>query len=411
MRPYNKTHRLHRKLAHVMIGTQKTVEPYLNLQEKEAHRFLFRVLQQPEKLLDHIRTEAGAVILKIIYGYTVETHNLDPLVHLVDVTIENFGVSTLPGEWYVDIIPALKYVPGWMPGTRWKKTARKWRAILVETLEKPLEFARQQIAKGDKTKSFISEIHREYGDKLSPEYEHALKWVAFSMYAAGADTTVSTISSFYLAMTLFPEVQRRAREEIDRVIGTGRLPAFGDRESLPYVDAVVKEAWRWHPVTPMGIAHRTTADDMINGYYIPKGATILTNIWWFTHDPAVYPNPSAFDPSRYLGPNPQPDPANHIFGYGRRICPGRYLGTSSVWLTISRSLAVFDIRKSLDESGREVEPHVGFSPGLVSRIEPFQATIKPRSAKHEALIRQLEEIHPWEKSNADEIGENVSLRD
>jgi len=80
-------------------------------------------------------------------------------------------------------------------------------------------------------------------------------------------------------MTLYPEVQRKAQEEIDGVVGTDRLPSFQDRQNLPYVDAIVKEVLRWHPVAPMGIPHMTTEDDVYEGYLIPKGALLLPNIW------------------------------------------------------------------------------------------------------------------------------------
>ena len=80
-------------------------------------------------------------------------------------------------------------------------------------------------------------------------------------------------------MSLYPEVQRKTQEEIERVIGTDRLPTFDDRDNLPYVDAIVKEALRWHPVAPMGVPHMTTEDDIYEGYFIPKGALLLPNIW------------------------------------------------------------------------------------------------------------------------------------
>lgn len=81
-------------------------------------------------------------------------------------------------------------------------------------------------------------------------------------------------------MTLHPEVQRRAQEEIDRVVGTDRLPAFDDRAGLPYVEAVVQEVYRTHPIAPMGLPHVTTADDVYGGYLIPRGAIIIPNIWF-----------------------------------------------------------------------------------------------------------------------------------
>ncbi|KAI0471433.1 cytochrome protein [Xylaria cf. heliscus] len=405
VRPYDQTHRLHRKTGHMLIGTQRTVMPYLPVQETEVHRFLFRVLKEPELFLNHIRTEAGAIILKIAYGYTVEVdpRKPDPLVDLIDEAMEQFGACTTPGAWLVDFIPALKYIPGWVPGTGWKKIGREWRATLSEAAERPLLFAQQRLAKGRFDKSFVSDFHKNKSGTISAADNYVLKWVTATMYAAGADTTVNTITSFFLAMTLFPEIQRKAQEEIDRVIGSGRLPTFNDRESLPYVNAVVTEAWRWHTVTPMSLPHATIAEDVINGYYIPKGATVVPNVWWFTHDPAVYPNPSDFNPSRYLGPEPAPDPTKYIFGYGRRICPGRYLANTSVWLTIAQSLAVLNISKGLDESGREIEPTVQFTPGIISRVEPFKATVKPRSSQHEDLIRQIDILHPWEASDADEL--------
>lgn len=82
-----------------------------------------------------------------------------------------------------------------------------------------------------------------------------------------------------MAMMLYPEVQRKAQEEIDRVIGIGRLPGPADREKLPYVEAVVKETLRWHPVAPMGLPHASTEDDVYQGYFIPKNSLLFANVW------------------------------------------------------------------------------------------------------------------------------------
>lgn len=80
-------------------------------------------------------------------------------------------------------------------------------------------------------------------------------------------------------MTLFPEVQSKAQEEVDRVLGPCRLPTVADRGNLPYIDAVVKEVFRWHPVAPMGIPHMSVEGDTYEGCYIPKGSLIMPNIW------------------------------------------------------------------------------------------------------------------------------------
>ncbi|KAI1433867.1 cytochrome P450 oxidoreductase OrdA-like protein [Xylaria sp. CBS 124048] len=404
LREYGKEFRQHRKNIHAMIGTQATVQPYMPIQEKEVHRFLLRVLKDPEGLLDHIRTEAGAMILKMIYGYTIDPHKSDPLVKLVGETLEQFSLGTAVGSWLVDLVPAMKYIPDWLPGADFKRLAKKWQASLIKTADKPFEFAQRRIAKGQAGKSYVS----DFGSDLSSEDQYMVKWTAAALYSGGSDTTVNTVAAFFLAISLYPEVQQRAREEIDQVIGTGRLPKFDDRDNLPYINAVVKEALRWHPVLPLVIPHTTSADDMFKGYFIPKDAIVVPNVWWFTHDPAVYKNPSTFDPSRFLGANPCPDPRDHIFGYGRRICPGRFFAYTSIWLTIAQSLAVFDIRKPLDEQGVEIEPPttdptVLFSTGAISHPKPFIAMVKPRSELHAELIKEAESLYPWEKGNVDEL--------
>ena len=66
--------------------------------------------------------------------------------------------------------------------------------------------------------------------------------------------------TFFLAMTLYPQIQRSAQRELDEVVGSGRLPEFSDRDSLPYITAVIKECSRWQPVAPLGLPHKNTAE-------------------------------------------------------------------------------------------------------------------------------------------------------
>lgn len=73
-------------------------------------------------------------------------------------------------------------------------------------------------------------------------------------------------------MILFPDVQKKAQEEVDRVKEGKRLPEYGDEESLPYIQALVREVVRWKPLLPLSLAHANNEGDMYKGYYIPKGA-------------------------------------------------------------------------------------------------------------------------------------------
>ena len=80
-------------------------------------------------------------------------------------------------------------------------------------------------------------------------------------------------------MSLHPEVQKKAQTELDAVVGSHRLPEFADQASLVYVSALCKEALRWQNVTPMGVTHRTTSDDELQGYLIPAGTLVSANVW------------------------------------------------------------------------------------------------------------------------------------
>jgi cytochrome P450 len=211
--------------------------------------------------------------------------------------------------------------------------------------------------------------------------------------------------TFFLAMTLFPAVQEKAAEELNRVVGSDRLPISTDRSNLPYIEAVMKEVHRWHLVLPMCLPHASIAEDTCRGYRIPRGAILLANNWHFTHDPAVYLDPMVFNPARHLdtpGHVAEPDPRKFIFGYGRRICPGRHVADNALFITIAQCLAVFNIRKKT-VNGAVVEPEVRFEPGTISHAVPFQCEIKAKSKAHESMVRAAEHDYPWQKSDAEEL--------
>lgn len=171
----------------------------------------------------------------------------------------------------------MKYLPDWCPGTGFKAKARHVRKVLNQTTEQPYQYVKQQMGEKKHRTSFLSQAIDVVG--LDARMDHIHKWSAASMYLAGADTTVSSLMTFFLAMTLYPDIQLKAQEELDRVIGSDRLPLSSDKGTLPYIDALVKETHRWHPVVPMALPHLSTKEDTICGYRIPKGAMVLPNNW------------------------------------------------------------------------------------------------------------------------------------
>ncbi|KAL4061719.1 cytochrome P450, partial [Scleroderma yunnanense] len=270
-----------RKHFHRVIGTRTAIEEYYGIKAVEIHKFLRRILIDPERLDTHIRVTVGAIILRISHGYQVKETN-DYFINLAEQAVDIFGKATAPGAFLVDSIPILKYVPEWFPGTGFKRKAREWKVVIDELLDRPYQFVKDQMEAGIAPKSYTSVLLDGRCSSLS-EKETA---VTTHLFTAGTDTTAAAIHSMFLAMTLYPEVQKKAQAEIDAIIGLDRLPTLSDRQSLPYIEALVKEIHRWHVVSSLdvclssaliGFPHRVSEEDIHDGYYIPKGSLVIPN--------------------------------------------------------------------------------------------------------------------------------------
>ncbi|KAE8379019.1 cytochrome P450 [Aspergillus bertholletiae] len=405
--PYSNRFRAYRKALHQEMGTAASIAKYHDIIDMETHRLVFRILENPNDLIQHIRKEAGSIILRVGYGYITEPHVHDPLVDLVDKAMEDFSQLVLPGAWLVNFIPMLKYLPSWFPGSGWQETANAYKRRVTAMRDIPYAFVQRQIKQQNYVPSYLSSLLEKDHIKPGSEEEIVAKWSAQSLYGGGAETSVSSLACFFLAMVLYPDVQKMAQEEIDRVVGTSRLPDMSDREHLPYINAVVKEVLRWHPVTPLGVSHASSEDDTYKGYLIPKGAILVPNIWAMAHDPDRYHDATEFKPERFLGVNgrtPEYDPHFLSFGFGRRICPGQHLAAANLYLGVARCLAVFNIAHAVRD-GKEVPVTREFSKGIISHPAPFELSIRVRSPDHERLIRTLEKRYPWETSHAEKLAE------
>lgn len=104
-------------------------------------------------------------------------------------------------------------------------------------------------------------------------------YISGSLLQAGSETTSGVLVGFIQAMIIFPEVAKKAQNEIDRVC-RDRMPDLNDIPDLPIIRACMKECLRWMPGVPLGISHAATQDDEYMGYRIPKKATIILDVWY-----------------------------------------------------------------------------------------------------------------------------------
>ncbi|KAF8965868.1 cytochrome P450 [Flammula alnicola] len=408
--PYGEAWREARRLM------QKHISPsdqaiYQTREVEFVRKFLLpNLLDTPQNFSEHIRNAVGASIISLAYGLPIRRLN-DPWIQLAEEGMATITSGVVPGKYFVDAIPAMKYIPEWFPGATFQKEAREGRQRMRHFFNAPFQAAKQAISQGVAKSSFVSESLEATGsDRDSQRKQLVIENIGGMYIAGGTDSTVAGLSSFLLAMVCNPEIQYKAQKEIEKVVGTSRLPAFHDKPRMPYLAAVLKEVLRlvpfhsrdvnnqaymfkrWQPIVPQGNAHTSTQDDIYRGYYIPKGTIVIANAWAMLNDEKIYSNPSLFNPERFLRNGeldfdvPDPDEVAS-FGFGRRICPGGHIGLSSFWITAASILACFNISKAVDEHGNEIHPKVEYSgKTVVAHPEPFQCTFTPRSKEAEALI-------------------------
>ncbi|KAG6819914.1 hypothetical protein H0H93_007448 [Arthromyces matolae] len=401
---YGDRWKAHRRMFHRQFQ-QSNAPVYWETQRKDAHALLRSLLDSPQDLIEHLRHNAASVIMNVTYGIQIAPKN-DRYVEIAEKALAGMAEAANPGAFLVEFLPFLKYIPEWVPGASFQRKAREWKDAVNEMRDAPFETAMQAIQNGTALPNFVSNVASEIenGSQISKEHEFetlrncaGMSYAgAFSLNSAAFDA-MSALSSFVLAVILHPEVQTRGQEELDRVTGHSRLPEFSDRKDLPYICAIVKEVLRWAPVAPLGLPHMTTNDDEYNGYFIPAGTAIIGNTWEILHDPRTFPNPSAFIPDRFLNPNhPEGrspdfsplDPLSVTFGYGRRVCPGRYMAEAQLFISIACILSVFDISRGVDDSGKPVEPIATFTSGLIRHPLPYKFKLMPRGNYARALIEQ-----------------------
>ncbi|KAF4334154.1 oxidoreductase [Fusarium beomiforme] len=387
MMQYNRTFRMHRKLTATQVSA-KSISRFEPIQEQEVLRLLKRIHEHPnsQNLPDYLTQASGSIMLRILYNYKTDSNKNDHIVSMANLVMEEFSKATTPGAWIVDFIPWLRHLPEWMPGAGFKKTARLFRKHLLQNVHDPYNYVREKMASGNDDVSYVAGLIKDIHRKIDPEEETVIAWTAASMMNAGTDTTGAMLFAFFAAMALYPNVQKRAQDEINHVVGDSHLPSFSDKAVLPYINAIVREVLRWHTLAPMGFPHMTTEDDIYRGYFIPKNTLLFPAVASLAHDPEVYHDPMEFKPERFLEPYNEANPSDFVFGFGRRACPGRWIAEQTMFLSIAQTLAVFNIEKALDDEGKEIPVVYEQLPGVISRVKPFPHRIVLRSEKYKRFV-------------------------
>ncbi|KAF8342440.1 cytochrome P450 [Amanita rubescens] len=390
--PYGSEWRKHRNILHE--GLRKEQLPhYEGTHTNQIRLMIDQLLDNPTEFRDHCKWLSVAVTMSTTFGYDIPAGDIH---HKYITSAEEIlgAVSVLchPSGTIINAIPFLRHIPTWLPGAFTQRYAANAKQVAMAYKTEPFEWVKSRFLAGTAKDCVLARLlsRRLKHDGLTFEDEVSLRDTMAQVYLASIETIQATQLVFLMAMALYPAVQKRAQDEIDRVVGRERLPSYEDRASLPIVEALVREALRWRPVGPLAIPHTAAKDDIYKGYYIPKGTLVMGNAWAVSQDESLYTNANSFCPERFLNPDGTltDDKVEHAFGYGRRFCPGKYMARDVMWLMVASVLSVFNVSKAKDENGVEIDIDPdAFNSGLSSPPKPFKCAIAPRSPQAARLVR------------------------
>ncbi|TAQ84218.1 hypothetical protein B7494_g7455 [Chlorociboria aeruginascens] len=399
---YGPKWKLFRKLLHQQFNEGKCEREHITLQNAEATQMLRDFCLFPDKLMSHPKRFSNSIIMTLLFGIRSSSPDTPHLVELYDLMEEWSKVMETGATPPVDIFPILKLIPESFFGN-WITRSRKVGTAMDVLYGKMVgRVIKRRLAVGSKG-SFLDGV-LDQQDNLDLT-RNQLNFLCGVLMEGGSDTSSSIILAFIHAMIKFPHVQKKAQEEIDRIVQEDRSPVWSDYVQLPYVGMIVKETMRWRPVTPLAFPHATSENDTINGMSIPKGTTVILNVWGLHHDPIKFPNPDTFEPERYAGTtalaaelaaSPDYNSRDHYgYGSGRRICPGIHLADRNLFLAMSKLLWAFDFAEKTGPRGEKIEVNVdareGYSEGFLHCPKPFEASITPRSqARRDTILREFQ---------------------
>ncbi|KAF4776906.1 cytochrome P450 1A2 [Colletotrichum scovillei] len=383
--------RMHRSILQRSFS-KTSVQVYRELQEKEALVLVKGIIRDPGSWETALRRFATAIVMRIGFGVNVES-DTDPYIQMATDASYALGHGGAPAGTLVDFFPFVRHLPDWLVRDRSLRFARTWSWAIRQIHDAPyaaVTAKRTQDQEHSLTKMLLEQRTEQIKSGIPPELSvDDIKGAAAAVYAAGQDTTWSTLVVFVLNMVLHPEVQEKAQRMLDEVVGDGRMPCFEDRSRLPYIDYIVQETLRWCPVSPIGVPHRSLEDDVYDGMFIPKGSFVYANARAMTHDERTYADPEAFDPERYVpveqGGRGEPFPVGQ-FGFGRRVCVGKHLAEASVWIVIASMLATVKIEGARGPWGEEIIPRVELTNGLTSHPKRFPCRIIPRNTRSAEMV-------------------------
>ncbi|XVE54708.1 hypothetical protein DITRI_Ditri03aG0103400 [Diplodiscus trichospermus] len=395
--PYGPRWRLLRKISSLHLFSAKALDDYRHVRQEEVAALVLKLASssgRPVRLGQLLNICTANTLGRVILGRRVfgdGSGGSDPKAdEFKSMVVE---VMVLTGMFNIgDFIPVLQWLDLQGIVSKMKKLHKKFDKFFGEVLEEHKRLMMMMKKHGDQSEE---KLHADMLSTLiSLETEEAklsdtdIKAVLLDMFLAGTDTSSSTIEWGIAELICHPKIMSQIQQELDSVVGKDRLVSELDLPKLTYLQAFIKETFRHHPSAPLSVPRIAAESCEINGYHIPKGSTLLVNIWAIGHDPNEWSVPQEFRPERYLATGEKADvdvKGNDFevipFGAGRRICADMSLRLRMVQLITATLAHAFDFElpEGLEPETLNMKETYGLT---LQRLVPLMVHPKPRLSNH-----------------------------
>ncbi|XP_066276043.1 cytochrome P450 2J1-like [Branchiostoma lanceolatum] len=240
----------------------------------------------------------------------------------------------------LNFFPALRFFPGF------RKAHQEWMNLSEEVFNHSREYIDQHgiTPQGD-VRDIIDAFNKTKQENPGFLSDATLLSLPSALFSAGTETTSNTLLWGLLYLMAYPDVQEKIQAELDEVVGRYRPPAFNDKTNMPYTSATIMEIMRIRHIGPI-LPHCTSDDTNLLGYDIPAGTTVFFNLWALHMDPARWPDPDKFDPTRFLDESGQllAHDAFMPFSAGHRRCLGEHMAKMELFLFLASTLQQFTFK-------------------------------------------------------------------
>ncbi|KAL6330974.1 hypothetical protein AAG906_009402 [Vitis piasezkii] len=387
--PYGPYWRQGRKIFLTELFSSKKLASYEYIRVEERQAFISRLYAlsgKPVMLKEHLSRVTLSVISRIVLGekYFSEFESGRSMMTVEECQKMLGELFLLNGVLNIgDWIPWIAFLDLQGYVKRMKALRDKFDRFYDHVLEK--HRARRE-AEDFVAKDMVDMLLRLADDpdvevKLTTD---GIKGFTQDLIAGGTDTSATTLEWAMSEVLRQPNIAKKATEELDRVIGRDRWVEEKDIPQLPYIDAIVKETMRLHPIVVLLAPHLALQDCNVAGYDIRRGTRVLVNTWSIGRDPNIWDAPEEFRPERFLGKAIDVKGQSFEllpFGSGRRMCPGYSLGLKMIQSSLANMLHGFHWKLPWDMKTEELNMEEVF--GLTTpRKVPLVAVMEPRLPNH-----------------------------